>query len=80
MVAKQSNRLADANERPDLLFWDGDHASLIREMKRWAGCEYDHELAEFLGKSRHCVATWRLRGAVPEAAVLRFERRMRERG
>lgn len=53
--------------------WPGDVASLVREMKRRAGVRTDHELATFLGAAQSTVANWKQRGAVPEAALLKFE-------
>lgn len=62
------------NHNPqDLADWPGDVASLVREMKRRAGVRTDQELARFLGAAQSTVANWKQRGAVPEAALLKFE-------
>lgn len=49
----------------------------IRLMKLRAGIETDTQLGAFLGKAQITVATWRRRGRVPEAAIVRLEQRMR---
>lgn len=54
--------------------WPGDVASLIAEMKRLAGLSTDQELARLIGAAQSTVANWRKRGAVPEKAILTFER------
>lgn len=61
----------------ELLEWGGDTDSLIREMKLFARCETDGELAAFLGKARTAVANWRSRQLVPESAILRLAFRLR---
>lgn len=71
----QSTHLEEA--QIDLFSWSGDVSSLIREMKMRVGCEFDRELATFLGKGHTAIAQWRRRGAVPEAALLRLEARLR---
>ncbi len=52
----------------------------IRLMKLRAGVETDTDLGNFLGKAQSTVSTWRKRGRVPEAAIIRLENRMRARG
>jgi hypothetical protein len=54
--------------------WNGDSDSLIVEMKRRAGVRTDGELATRLGLSQSAVAHWRRRKAVPQSALLSFER------
>jgi len=54
--------------------WLGDVESLLTEMKRRARVNTDSELAEVLSTTQSNVSTWRKRGAVPKAALLRFER------
>lgn len=54
--------------------WLGDVESLITEMKRRARVNTDSELAEILLTTQSNVSTWRKRGSVPKAALLRFER------
>lgn len=49
----------------------------IRLMKLRAGTETDTQLGQFLGKAQSTVASWRRRGRVPEAAIVRFEQRLR---
>lgn len=60
------------NAQP-LAEWVGDVGSLVREMKRRAGVSTDQELARFIGAAQSTVANWKQRGAVPEAALLKFE-------
>ncbi|MEE4153228.1 MAG: helix-turn-helix domain-containing protein [Erythrobacter sp.] len=45
-------------------------------MKRRAGVSTDLELARFMGVGHSTVSNWRQRGAVPEAAILKFEKAM----
>lgn len=57
-----------------LIEWSGDVSSLLTEMKRRAGVSTDTELARAIGTSQSNVSTWRKRGAVPKAVLLKFER------
>lgn len=66
--------MANDQHRQALTEWEGDVASLIAEMKRRAGATTDHELAGFMKGAQSTVSHWRKRGAIPEAAILRFER------
>ena len=50
-----------------------DVGRTILQMKRGAKVETDCDLARFLGRTPSTIALWRKRGAVPEAALLRFE-------
>ncbi|MFD1787741.1 helix-turn-helix domain-containing protein [Sphingomonas floccifaciens] len=54
--------------------WSGDTASLLAEMKRRAGVRTDQELARFMGAAQSTVSNWRKRDAIPEAAILQFEK------
>lgn len=51
----------------------GDIESVLTEMKRRAGVQTDTELAQAIGTSQSNISTWRKRGAVPKAALLRFD-------
>lgn len=55
-------------------------AEMIRAMKMRAGIETDTELAAFVSRSPSAVAQWRRKDTVPEAALVRFETRMRALG
>lgn len=68
--------MADYQLRQALTAWDGDTASLLAEMKRRAGVSTDSALASFMGVAQSTVAYWRSRSRVPEAAVLKFERKL----
>ena len=68
------------NDKPTSLFgFAGDADALIREMKRRADVATDTELANFIGIGQSAVAKWRVRGAVPDPAILRFESQLEER-
>ena len=68
------------NDNPRSLFdLARDAEALIREMKRRAEVATDTELASFIGIGQSAVAKWRGRGAVPDAAILRFESQLEER-
>jgi DNA-binding transcriptional regulator YiaG len=54
--------------------WQGEVDALLTEMKRRAGVSTDTELAKVLGTTQSNVSTWRRRGRVPQAVLLRFER------
>lgn len=56
--------------------WAGDVSSLIDEMKRQAGVTTDQALVRFMGAAHGTITNWRARGAVPRAALLRFEEKL----
>ena len=68
--------MTDYHPQQGLTEWAGDVRSLIAEMKRRAGVSTDSQLASFMRVGQSTVAYWRKRGSVPEATVLRFERRL----
>lgn len=56
--------------------FSGDVDAVLNEMKRRAHVSTDTQLAKVIGTSQSNVSTWRKRGAVPKAALLKFERRL----
>ena len=64
--------MAEYDTSQALIGWEGSVASLILEMKRRANVTTDTQLADVLGLNQSTVSTWRRRGSVPEAVLLRF--------
>lgn len=68
-----SNMTNDQSDQ-ELIGWRSNVSSLLTEMKRRAGVGSDRELARFMRVSQSTVSHWRTRGAIPDAAILKFER------
>jgi len=47
-------------------------AIIIEKMKKLIGIKLDHELAEYFGKHKSTIATWRKRNIVPSNVIIEF--------